>query len=288
MKTERRHKLETNELADSLSHGIDSVKPYVRTIVGLLIALVVLAFAYAFVSRHAAAKAREGWDEYFQAFNELSQSNRFSREKFDDLIDKYPGTPAAWWSRTVVGDISLNEGANLLYTNKAEARDKLHSAINDYETVLKEATESAVLERATFGLGRAHESLGELKEAGDAYAALVKKWPSSALEQVARKRADDLNRQDTKQFYDWFDKQNPGTSMLKEPGKPGEKPGFDLDILDMPKTKSLFPDDRKVDEPGQPELPETPADSPSSDESPATAPDSKGEAPAEPDASGKP
>ncbi len=151
MKTERRHKLETNELADSLAHWVESVKPYVRTIMGLLIAAVVLAFAYAFVSRHSAAKAREGWDEYFQAFNQ------FSRDKFEDVADKYPGTPAAWWSKTVVGDMNLNEGTNLLYSDKPLGRDKLHSAVGDYESVLKDATESAVLQRATFGLARAHE-----------------------------------------------------------------------------------------------------------------------------------
>ncbi len=250
MKSERRHKLETNELADSLEHWVEAIQPYVRTIAGLLIALVVLAFAYAFVSRHAAAKAQEGWELYFQAFNvePFTQSDQYTREKLDEVVDKYPGTPAAWWAKTVIADLNLNQGSDLLYHDRVVGREKLHSAVDGYETVLKEATTSAVLERATFGLAKARESLGELKEAGDAYSRLVKQWPHSALEETARRRAKDLERPETKEFYDWFDKQSPGKSLLGEPGKPGEKPAFDLDILDLPKTKPLFPDDRKSDD----------------------------------------
>ena len=51
---------------------------------------------------------------------------------------------------------------------------------------------------------------------------------------AARQRADDLERQDTKQFYDWFDKQEPGKKMAQEPGKPGEKPAFDIGTIDLP------------------------------------------------------
>ncbi len=49
-----------------------------------------------------------------------------------------------------------------------------------------------------------------------------------------RRRAEDLERQDTKQFYDWFEKQNPGKTMAKEPGTPGEKPAFDLGTVNLP------------------------------------------------------
>jgi len=57
------HELETNELADSMSHWIENVKPYGRTALGLLIALVVLFFAYTFVSRRSAARSGEAWTD---------------------------------------------------------------------------------------------------------------------------------------------------------------------------------------------------------------------------------
>jgi hypothetical protein len=262
MKTERRHQLETNELADSLAHWVEAVKPYSRMISGLLIALVVLAFAYAFVGRHSAAKARQGWDEYFQASNQ-----QFSREKLEDVADKFPGTPAAWWSRTVVGDMNLNDGVNLLFNDKASARDKLHAAVSDYESVVKEATETAVQQRATYGLARAHEALGELDDARKFYLQLCSKWPDSALEKPARQRANDLERQGTKEFYDWFEKQSPEKSLLSEPGKPGERPKLDLNIPEVDSSKPLFPDSGKLGkDPADSSTP--PADTPSTDDAP--------------------
>ena len=253
MKTERRHQLETNELADSLAHWVDSAKPYLRTAAGLLIAAVVLAFAYAFVSRHSAEKAQVAWDEYFQAFNQMN------REKFDDVADKYPGTPAAWWARTIVGDMNLDEGSNLLFRDRPRALDKLNSAVEEYGTVLKEAKESAVLVRASYGQARAQEGLGQLKEARESYSAIVSRWPTNALAEVAQARIKDLDNSDTKEFYDWFRKQNPGKSMLDQPGKPGEKPNFDLNTLN-PHSKSPFPDEHEHDGPALPDDGQTPAD----------------------------
>ncbi len=241
MKTERRHQLETNELADSLAHWVESARPYFRTVVGLLIAVVALVFLYALVSRHSAAKTQEAWDDYFQASNEYFMGmNPASEEKLDDLADKYPGTSAAWWARTAIGDMKLIEGANLLYRDRTLARERLNSAVEQYETVLKEAKESAVLVRATYGLARAQESLGDVKLARESYATIVTRWPTNALADVAQTRVKDLEKTETQEFYDWFKQQNPGKSLLDVPGKPGEKPDFDLNTLG-PDSKSIFP-----------------------------------------------
>ncbi len=121
-----------------------------------------------------------------------------------------------------------------------------------------------------------------MKEAREAYSNLVARWPTSALEEAARARVKDLDRPETKQFYDWFDKQNPGKSMLGTPGKPGEKPAFNLDTLD-PHSKSLFPDDHNHDGHthdghAHPDLPDMPADdAPADDGGSADEPAAQGE-----------
>ena len=216
MKTERRHQLETNELADSLAHWVEAARPYFRMVVGLVIAAIVLSFVYAAASRHSAAKAQEAWDEYFQALNQMS------REKFDDLADKYPGTPAAWWARTILGDMNLDEGSNLLYRDRPQARERLNAAVEQYETVLKEAKESAVLVRATYGLARAQEGLGELKAARESYLKIVTRWPTNALADAAQARAKDLKRAETQEFYDWF-KQQIRVNRCSTHGKTGRE-----------------------------------------------------------------
>jgi hypothetical protein len=238
MKTERRHELETNQLADSLGHWIDHIQPYLRTIFGMLIAVVVLIFAILFVNRHSAEKAREGWDEYFQALGSINDPGRLGTSKLADVAEKYSGTSVAFWSTAVLADIDLNEGTDMLFKNKPVALETLRNAVEHYQEVLDGSREAALLQRATYGQARAHESLGDLDAARKQYASIPVKWPGSPFEAAAQQRAKDLDRRDTKEFYDWFVKQEPGKTMAKEPGVPGMKLPFDLDTIKSPSASS--------------------------------------------------
>ena len=66
MKTERRHELETNQLADSLGHWADAIRPYANSILVGILALVVAAAVYR-AQRRTAAETAAAWDEYFAA-----------------------------------------------------------------------------------------------------------------------------------------------------------------------------------------------------------------------------
>jgi hypothetical protein len=50
MKTERRHELQTNQLADSLAHWIEAVRPYSRAGLALVVAVAVSIFAWGYLS----------------------------------------------------------------------------------------------------------------------------------------------------------------------------------------------------------------------------------------------
>jgi hypothetical protein len=221
MKTERRHELKTNQLADSLAHWIEAVKPYSRVGLGLVVAAVALIFAWGYLSAQNSRRDADGWQEYFDAFN--------SRDLLDTLSEtseRYAGTPAGQWSRLVLADIQLNDGTNRLFVEKKTARDELRQAAEKYESILIETRQPMQLQRATFGLARAHETMGMLDKAREEYRSIEKQWPDSPYVQSAQKRAKDLDQQSTKEFYDWFAKYEPARPMSKEPGTPGAKPNF--------------------------------------------------------------
>ncbi len=270
MKTDRRHELQKNELADSLGHWIESVRPYNRMIAGAMIAAAVLLFGYAYVSAKSTQKLANGWTAYLQAFN------TGDRDKLTTTAEKYPGTPVASWSNLIVADMRLNEGSNQILKNKSDARESLRRAAEGYQDVYDHAREPLVLQRALFGLARAHEGLGELDESKAAYEKLLKRWPDGPLKEVAAKRVAALGETSTKQFYDWLAKYEP-KSLDKEPGTPGLKSEFNSSLLENPhvdasKIELLTPKTETTEKPEGDAKPAETTDKPKADQPPADKP----------------
>lgn len=282
MKSERRHELQHNQLADALAEASVKVKPYSRTIGGVAVILCVLLLAYTYVSGKGAQKSAVGWDEYFEAVNAND------RERLTEVAEKYAGTSVAPWARIVAADMGLSEGCSSLFNQKAKAREMLRQAVNNYQTVFGEATDDTLKQRALYGLGRGHEALAsveDLKKAREDYKKLLEGWPEGVYSVAAKQRLDDLERSSTKEFYDWFAKHEPP----KAASPSGKKPEFledaldsdvklptALDELDLGDPKSSGKKESGLDEI---QLPEFPQSSPN----PAEAPAEKSVEPATPD-----
>jgi len=93
-------------------------------------------------------------------------------------------------------------------------------------------------ERATFGLARAYEALagtrqsqGELDKAMESYEAVVAKWPNGAYGELAARRLEELQQEETKSLYDKFAQFEPKPASPDVPGLPGGRPPFSLDSL---------------------------------------------------------
>jgi tetratricopeptide (TPR) repeat protein len=225
MKTERRHELETNQLADSLGHWVEAARPYTNAIVAAVL-IVVVAIAVLIVARsRSAAGNAQAWDDYFAALS------RLDRLRLEDLGEAYSGTPVGAWSLCMAADLGLDEGANQLFKDKLLARDILRKAADQYQQVLGNTHEDALLKQAWFGLARTHECLGELKQAEEEYGRIVAKWPGTPLAQAAEARSKDLQRHETKEFYDWFAKQDIRKRVQPGPGTPGFRAPFDFGSL---------------------------------------------------------
>jgi hypothetical protein len=79
-----------------------------------------------------------------------------------------------------------------------------------------------VAERATMGLAKARESLGDLDQARRGYEAVANEFPSSPMAQMAAEHAEDLGRDKTKAFYTWFADQRAVNAIQEESAVPGD------------------------------------------------------------------
>ena len=230
MKTTRRHELQTNELADRLAHWIEAVKPYSRAALAVVLAVVVMIFAWSYLSSQNSRKEAEGWNAFYSAMNE-----RDPRENLADIASRYAGSDVASWARVTLADIQTQIGTNQLFAEKGNAKDELREAAEKYRAVLLETQEPTLLQRAMFGLARAHEAQGtpdSLDNARKEYRSIGEKWPGSPYTKDAAGRAAALETAADKNFYDWMAKYEPPRTMANEPGTPGAKPDFLKDPLE--------------------------------------------------------
>ncbi|MFM8378498.1 MAG: tetratricopeptide repeat protein [Planctomycetia bacterium] len=214
--------LEGNALAEKTLEIIDRLRPHTNTILLILGGLLVALAAWVVVSSQAATTKSQAWDAF------LAGLSGGDPQAFDEVVRRYPGTPAAEWSRLVMADMALIDGTELLFVNKDQAPPRLRAAAELYASILASRPAAMLAERATFGLAKARESLGQLEEARRGYAAVAAEHPDGALAGLARTHAAALDRESTRQWYDWFAAQTIAPPAQKpaddEKAAAGEKP----------------------------------------------------------------
>mgnify|MGYP007007428104 FL=1 len=108
MKSERRHELEQNVLADWAGDVIASTKPYANLILGGLLHITIVAVGGTLLVRKSRAEAARAWEDFYPAMINGSFSD------LNDVAENYRGTSAAHWALVMVGDLRLNENAAVL------------------------------------------------------------------------------------------------------------------------------------------------------------------------------
>ena len=175
MKTERRHELHTNALADWLADQIERIRPYSHLLAGVVLAAVVAAGLYAYLSNRSTQLLYVGSERYFKAVDQLYQ-----KSNPDDLVElaqsaEFANSPVAYWATIALGDYHLSEGINQLFNDREAARVSLRAAVDNYMQVSGQSQNPALAERATLGAARAYESLNELDKASMLYEQLASK-----------------------------------------------------------------------------------------------------------------
>lgn len=214
MKTERRHELQTNWLADRVGEFLVAVRPYQKALVGVLLAGLVVWGAMLIMAHRSEAEEARSWNTLWDGLNG-------SREDLDSLADSNSKRPTSEWAQLILADNELASGVSLWFDEKAAARNSLNSALGRYQTVFTKSTDPLVREHALYGIGRTEESLCKVEDAEKAYEQLRQEFPDGPYSLRAKQRLDSLSRESTKTRYDWFASVEPPSNNGL--GKEGDK-----------------------------------------------------------------
>ena len=229
MKSERRHELQQNELADWIGEHIEAVKPY-ATQISLAVAGVAVAVLLGFwLLRGDTAVSAGNWSNYFSALNQPRE-----REKFlEEVNTKSPGTPAALWAKMSIGDSSAEEGSRAMFTDRVEAQRLLKKAAEAYKDVEARSSDPNLKGRARLGLGKVYESLCSPAEAVKYYELAAEGLKGTAIGKLAAADAARLKKPDQVAMLAWFVDQTP-KRPAPFPGMGGGIPGMPNDLPARP------------------------------------------------------
>jgi hypothetical protein len=198
MKSNRRHELKTNELADWLGRHLDQIKPYTKAISGAVLALFVVVVVIALVSQRNRQLETAAWNEYTLAMG--IGGTVVDMEELRRVSEDHAGTQAAVWADLAWADAKLRQGTTDLFRNRDQALAQLRDAVERYLVLVEDGrAPSIVHDRALYGLAQAYEARGELDKAEQTYRSVRGK-----LGDIALQRAEILSQRSIQDFYDWF------------------------------------------------------------------------------------
>ena len=234
MKTERRHELQTNVLADWIGIQLERLQPYSKLAMGILVAIVVALGLYSYLKSQSATRNEQGWQQYYQAMDNLQQKGAV--EDLQQLAEssEFANTPVGNWAVLSLADHHLREGITQLFNDRAAASKSLRSAVDGYTRIVDHSKSPTLEDRAVLGAGRAYESLNELDKARAAYEMLAAKG-SGPFASEAQQRLRDLGANRRKRFYDWFFAATPPRQGFGGISMPGTRPDFNS----LPDERSL-------------------------------------------------
>ncbi|MFM8252813.1 MAG: hypothetical protein ACKOBW_14555 [Planctomycetota bacterium] len=284
MKTERRHEIETNNLADWIGHQFEQVLPYSRVIAGGVLAVLLLAIVWGVMQQREATQKGAAWAEYLSAMRAQDDDSRVAI--LSSVATDHAGTVTAWWARQTEADIDLERGARLLFSDREAALQTLERAEKNFLQVEDDARRDPTLvERARLGAAQALECQGKLDKARQKYEQLAKANPQGMSGKFAAQRVQALSDPKITDFYSWFETQKPnpirrpgglfgdglnprldGQSdrpdfgpLIPGPAEPAEK-SAEKPATEEPSDKPAEPSDKPADKPAEPS--DKPADKP--------------------------
>jgi len=193
MKSQRKHELRSNELADVIDRVVERAKPHARTIgyaataaVALVVILLVLP---AILGRAAPEQSAAGAYAAAQASGEA--------EPLREFLLAYPKSPAVPAARLLLADRELEEvvrGVEVPKGEDAKAKAKADALLADAKDQYTQVAESAAtLEPlARVGLALVTIQEGDVEKGRAALREVTTMWPGSAGAEKARVHFDSL------------------------------------------------------------------------------------------------
>lgn len=287
MKSEERHELKSNDL----QNFVKSAKPFLekhgnKLIFGAIAVLVVGVISVVAMNKSREAKTA-GWAE-------MAIAN--SAEDFANIAEDHAGTPVARMAQLNQANLLYDKGVQFMFTDRSAGMADLTKAQELYEGLLNDkATSDQIREHALYGRARCLEatSSDNTQPAIDGYDQLIQEFPDTLYKAKAEQRIKELATAEAKDFYKWFEEQDPkpvdrtaprdlplqGTGTVEEktePAKTEPEKTEPVKTEEQPAEKEAEkPEDKKTDESAskepekKPEAETKPADKKESGESSA-------------------
>ncbi|QGJ70806.1 Hypothetical protein PBC10988_25040 [Planctomycetales bacterium 10988] len=237
MKTEHQS-IKSHAPADPFERTLESAKPYIVPVLGVVVVSLILYFGYQFLDRQWAIQRAKAWEAYFAL---TAGSQEAAPDQLFKVAEDHTGTLAAEFARIQLADQKFNEGVNTFLgdgrtqlPNPVEGKELLEEAAEIYEEVTDSAFRGLVQDRARIGWAKALESLGKIDEAKAQYEMLAA--GDSLYQQEASQRLANLQSQNMQSFYSSllaYEPPAPPPATEDGPGVPGQAPPTNLqDLLD--------------------------------------------------------
>jgi hypothetical protein len=206
MNTEERHRLNTNELGQTVQAVGSQFEQHGSKIVGAICAVLLIAAGIVWWVRQSTATSTEAWS--------MLQSAK-DVEALSEVADKFAGTAPGRWGRLRQAETYLQTGLPNILTDREAANIDLKKAKASYQQLVDDAqAEPTIRERALWGLAFTTETMsdGDTSKAIECYQSLLKEFPETFYKPDVEARIASLKTGGSKEFYAWFSKQNPKRS----------------------------------------------------------------------------
>jgi hypothetical protein len=226
MKSEERHRLETNVVADRLAVYIEKLRPYATSLAGIALFVMIAMFVWTYLRGTSALRQSQAWD----AYNDAVVSPMPNLELLRESAEEHPGTKMQQLANITWADGQVWIASRDYLNNKAAAKAALRNATSAYQSILASSDNQRLLNRAHLGLARVYEMQDELDKAREEYSKVT-----GSYAKFAEDRAKVLDEKKTQDAIAWLATATPPRRPSPTgPGTPGKAPSFSFRDMPMP------------------------------------------------------
>lgn len=225
MKSERRHDLETNELAVRMQEWIDRLKPYSTQIGLVIVGLIVLAYIASALGGASVIKEQKAWDDFTLA--SYSTDPELASMKLLAENEEFASTSVPEWAYLAWANRQVQLASQTYLVDRAGTNKRLEAVQKILGNLVEGAGNQQVKERAQYGLAQTLEMLGKAEDAKKAYGRV-----KGDLAVLAKSRAEELDNLEVAKTCEWLatvelPKQEPASTagILS-----GAKPNFEANV----------------------------------------------------------
>lgn len=209
MKSERKHVLESNLLADKIEAQIIKFKKALPAIVAVVVVSAIVLLVYGVYTSMQDSQRAKGWTSLYFADTNTSD--------LDAISSDFGDSPAGLWARQIAGDAHMARAMEKVYLDRSLSDQYFQQALDEYKTVAEKSSDSFLKGRALYGAAQAAEGLADREQAIGFYRKIILlNGLSPEFVAETNKRVKWLETSAGEEFYVWFKNNRPSAPVLND------------------------------------------------------------------------